>query len=143
MKIIFYFSVILISMNHPMLMLLSVIAMTLLISLMFYQNSCNSLLPLILILLVLGGMMIIFMYMVSLCPNKKMQFNKKIIFLIIFLIFLKFSFIFVKIENQEFFKLYCYPFMNLMIFMLIYLLICLLVVMKLLNWISSPMKSLT
>nr|YP_010535426.1 NADH dehydrogenase subunit 6 [Amblyomma tholloni]QLD97061.1 NADH dehydrogenase subunit 6 [Amblyomma tholloni]QLD97074.1 NADH dehydrogenase subunit 6 [Amblyomma tholloni]UYB78013.1 NADH dehydrogenase subunit 6 [Amblyomma tholloni] len=141
MNIILFFSILLISMSHPVTMLLSVILLTLAVSMIFYQNSCNSLLPLILILLILGGMLIIFMYMVSLCPNKKINFNIKNLFMILLIIIFNYSFISTKIFNQDFMKIYFNPFFNMMLLTMIYLLISLLVVMKMLNWISCPMKS--
>nr|BCW91244.1 NADH dehydrogenase subunit 6 [Amblyomma sp.]BCW91257.1 NADH dehydrogenase subunit 6 [Amblyomma sp.]BCW91270.1 NADH dehydrogenase subunit 6 [Amblyomma sp.]BCW91283.1 NADH dehydrogenase subunit 6 [Amblyomma sp.]BCW91296.1 NADH dehydrogenase subunit 6 [Amblyomma sp.] len=141
MKIITFLSVLLISMSHPMSMLISVIILTILMAMIFYQNSCNSLFSLMLILLILGGMLIIFMYMVSLCPNKKINFNFKTLVFFSMTTILNFNYIFNKFNYQELIKIYSFPFMNMLIIMMIYLLITLMVTMKLLNWISSPLKS--
>nr|YP_011017391.1 NADH dehydrogenase subunit 6 [Amblyomma neumanni]WQF69054.1 NADH dehydrogenase subunit 6 [Amblyomma neumanni] len=141
MKLILFFSILLISLMHPMMMLIAVILLTLFISITFYLNSCNSMFPLILILLILGGMLIIFMYMISLCPNKKMNYSLKFSILGLTLVVIYPFNLYLKILKQDLMKIYYFSFMNIMIMMMIYLLISLLVVMKNLNWISSPMKS--
>nr|WQF69077.1 NADH dehydrogenase subunit 6 [Amblyomma nodosum] len=141
MKLMLFFSILLLSMSHPITMLISVILLTLMVCLTFYQNSCNSLFPLILILLILGGMLIIFMYMISLCPNKKMNFNLKFIFLILMPLLSNNIPVFMKFYNQELMKIYYFSYLNIMMMMMIYLVITLMIVMKILNWISCPMKS--
>nr|YP_011017339.1 NADH dehydrogenase subunit 6 [Amblyomma naponense]WQF69002.1 NADH dehydrogenase subunit 6 [Amblyomma naponense] len=140
MKMILFISIILISMSHPMTMLISVILLTMLISFIFYELSLNSLIPMIMILLILGGMLILFMYMVSLCPNKKMNFNLKYTFFVIMMYFISIPPFFSNFMNKELTKIYSYSFMNMLLLMMVYLLITLTVVMKNLNWISSPMK---
>nr|YP_010534088.1 NADH dehydrogenase subunit 6 [Amblyomma sparsum]UXX50183.1 NADH dehydrogenase subunit 6 [Amblyomma nuttalli] len=141
MKMILFFSILLTSMSHPVTMLISVILLTLFISMNFYNCSCNAFFPLILILLILGGMLVIFMYMVSLCPNKKINFNMKNFFITLVMIFMNFSIIFMPVNKQELMKIYYMPFINMLLLMMIYIIISLLVVMKMLNWISCPMKS--
>uniref|UniRef100_UPI0030FEF04E NADH dehydrogenase subunit 6 n=1 Tax=Amblyomma nitidum TaxID=1325864 RepID=UPI0030FEF04E len=141
MNIVLFFSVLFITMNHPMTMLLSVILLTLFISMVFYFNSCNAFFSLIMILLILGGMLIIFMYMVSLCPNKKMNFNIKTCLMILFITPLSFPLISLKFFNEELIKIFFFPQIMMMLLMMIYLIITLMVVMKMLNWISSPLKS--
>nr|UNO54311.1 NADH dehydrogenase subunit 6 [Amblyomma sp.] len=128
-------------MSHPMMMLISVIILTLFISLTFYQNSMNSLFPLILILLIMGGMLTIFMYMISLCPNKKMSFNIKLMIPISIMFMLKLYPMFMKFHNEDLITIYFYPFINMLLLMMTYLFISLMIMMKMLNWISSPMKS--
>nr|QLF99628.1 NADH dehydrogenase subunit 6 [Amblyomma ovale] len=141
-KVILMMSTVLISMSHPVAMLMSVILLTLSMSLIFYENSANSLFPMILLLLILGGMMIIFLYMVSLCPNKKLNYNIKLIFtMMMIVIILSINPLYFKVQSQELTKIYCTSFLNIVLMMMMYLLITLMVVMKNLNWISSPMKS--
>nr|QLD96996.1 NADH dehydrogenase subunit 6 [Amblyomma marmoreum] len=141
MKMILFFSILLTSMSHPITMLISVILLTMFISMTFYNCSCNAFFPLILILLILGGMLIIFMYMISLCPNKKFNFNKKNYFIILVMIFMNFSVIFIQFDKQELMKIYFSPFINMLLIMMVYIIITLMVVMKMLDWISCPMKS--
>nr|YP_010535374.1 NADH dehydrogenase subunit 6 [Amblyomma hebraeum]QLD96944.1 NADH dehydrogenase subunit 6 [Amblyomma hebraeum]QLD96957.1 NADH dehydrogenase subunit 6 [Amblyomma hebraeum]UYB77935.1 NADH dehydrogenase subunit 6 [Amblyomma hebraeum] len=143
MKMLAFISILLMTMSHPVSMLFSIIMLTLLVSLTFYKISTNSLLPLILILLILGGMLVIFLYMVSLCPNKKINFKIKNFSLTFSFFFFSFYLTFNKVAYLDLMKIYYFPFFNMLLLMMIYLLISLLVVMKMLNWISSPMKSLT
>nr|WEF74999.1 NADH dehydrogenase subunit 6 [Amblyomma mixtum] len=141
MKFFLMISVMLISMSHPMMMLIAVILLTLFISMLFYMITENSLFPLITILMILGGMMIIFMYIISLCPNKKMNFNFKISVIMFIFLFLNLNSMFVKIINQNLMKIYFFSFINMVILLMLYLLVTLSVILKNLNWISSPMKS--
>nr|YP_007475026.1 NADH dehydrogenase subunit 6 [Amblyomma cajennense]YP_009332021.1 NADH dehydrogenase subunit 6 [Amblyomma sculptum]AFU55275.1 NADH dehydrogenase subunit 6 [Amblyomma cajennense]APH07718.1 NADH dehydrogenase subunit 6 [Amblyomma sculptum]WEF75038.1 NADH dehydrogenase subunit 6 [Amblyomma sculptum] len=141
MKLFLMISIVLISMSHPMMMLIAVILLTLFISLLFYTITENSLFPLIMILMILGGMLIIFMYIISLCPNKKMNFNYKISIVGFAVLFLNLNFMFMKILNQNLIKIYFFTFVNMLILLMLYLLITLSVILKNLNWISSPMKS--
>lgn len=57
------------------MILISIMLLTLCISLTFYIFSQFSLISLIMILLILGGILIIFMYIVSLSPNNKISLN--------------------------------------------------------------------
>nr|YP_010535400.1 NADH dehydrogenase subunit 6 [Amblyomma mixtum]UYB77961.1 NADH dehydrogenase subunit 6 [Amblyomma mixtum] len=141
MKFFLMISVMLISMSHPMMMLIAVILLTLFISMLFYMITENSLFPLITILMILGGMMIIFMYIISLCPNKKMNFNFKISVIMFIFLFLNLNSMFVKIINQNLMKIYFFSFINMVILLMLYLLVTLSVILKNLNWISSPMSS--
>nr|YP_011017378.1 NADH dehydrogenase subunit 6 [Amblyomma parvitarsum]WQF69041.1 NADH dehydrogenase subunit 6 [Amblyomma parvitarsum] len=141
MKMILLFSILLISFSHPMMMLMSVILLTLFISMIFYKNTENSLFSLMTILLILGGMLIIFMYMVSLCPNKKMKINFKFIFMALILFVFNSSYLYINFSYQNLIKIYYFSFLNILMMMMMYLLISLVVIMKNLNWISCPMKS--
>uniref|UniRef100_UPI0030FF28EC NADH dehydrogenase subunit 6 n=1 Tax=Amblyomma breviscutatum TaxID=3134081 RepID=UPI0030FF28EC len=141
MNIILFLAILLISMSHPMTMLISVILLTLFISIFFYANSCNTLFPLILILLILGGMLIIFLYMISLCPNKKMDFNFKILLASTIFLLFNFDSKAFKFLNEELTKIYFSPQIVMMLLIMNYLMITLMVVLKMLNWISSPLKS--
>nr|QFQ33842.1 NADH dehydrogenase subunit 6 [Amblyomma geoemydae] len=141
MNIILFFSILLITMSHPMTLLISVILLTLFVSMLFYFNSCNAFFPLILILLILGGMLVIFMYMVSLCPNKKINFNLKFLFLTSIIMFLSFNLKITSFMNEELMKIFFFPQISMTLLIMNYLMLTLMVVMKLLNWISSPLKS--
>uniref|UniRef100_UPI0030FEC222 NADH dehydrogenase subunit 6 n=1 Tax=Amblyomma calabyi TaxID=3065602 RepID=UPI0030FEC222 len=140
MKFMLILSIYMISFSHPMTMLISVIFITLFMSIFFYLNSCNSMFSLILILLILGGMLMIFLYMISLCPNLKIKLDKKMIFIIFLIFSFKINFMYNNFMNQDLKKIFFFMFMNMIILMMMYLIITLLVVMKNLNWINSPMK---
>nr|YP_010324856.1 NADH dehydrogenase subunit 6 [Ixodes ovatus]UNO53699.1 NADH dehydrogenase subunit 6 [Ixodes ovatus] len=126
--------------NHPMSMLLSIIMSTIIISFLISKYIKMTWVSLILILLVLGGMLILFLYVISLIPNKKMNMNKKLF--ILFLVF------FVPFKTNWFFNISFYPInsiffltsMNFMLFMMVYLLISLMIVMKIMKSSNSPLK---
>nr|YP_010324935.1 NADH dehydrogenase subunit 6 [Haemaphysalis qinghaiensis]UNO54064.1 NADH dehydrogenase subunit 6 [Haemaphysalis qinghaiensis] len=141
MLIILAMSMLFLMMTHPIMMLMSVMMLTLYMSMIFYYISQFSMISLIMILLILGGMLIIFMYMVSLTPNNKISFNYKMIFVTTMTLLL----INIEIQNKTlenfiFNKIYFYNFMNLIMLMMMYLILSLTVVMKLTNSNMSPMK---
>nr|YP_009536318.1 NADH dehydrogenase subunit 6 [Rhipicentor nuttalli]AYN50583.1 NADH dehydrogenase subunit 6 [Rhipicentor nuttalli] len=140
-KIFLYFSVICMLASHPMLMLISLIFLSLFLAMIFYFMFQLSLLSLMIILIILGGMLIIFMYMVSLCPNSKMIMNNKMFLISLICIFIMpFSFFY---ENYNVFhmnKIYLMNFINMLILMMCYLILSLMVISKNLNWINAPIK---
>nr|UNO53738.1 NADH dehydrogenase subunit 6 [Ixodes ovatus] len=126
--------------NHPMSMLLSIIMSTIIISFLISKYIKMAWISLILILLVLGGMLILFLYIISLIPNKKMNANKKLLAMfLVFLITFKTNWFF----NTSFFSMNSIFFlssMNFMLFMMMYLLISLMIVMKIMKSSNSPLK---
>nr|YP_010329438.1 NADH dehydrogenase subunit 6 [Haemaphysalis kitaokai]UNO53882.1 NADH dehydrogenase subunit 6 [Haemaphysalis kitaokai] len=140
MKAIMFLSVMLMMMSHPMMMLMSIMLLTFFLSLMFYFSFQLAIISLIMILLILGGMLIVFMYMISLCPNKKINFNKNSI-IMSFLILMTSNFcILMKFEISNFIKMYSNNSMNLLLLMMMYLIVSLMVVMKISNSKQSPVK---
>nr|YP_010535764.1 NADH dehydrogenase subunit 6 [Rhipicephalus evertsi]QLD97269.1 NADH dehydrogenase subunit 6 [Rhipicephalus evertsi]QLD97282.1 NADH dehydrogenase subunit 6 [Rhipicephalus evertsi]UYB78806.1 NADH dehydrogenase subunit 6 [Rhipicephalus evertsi] len=140
-KLILFSSIICVSSFHPIMMLLSLILLTLFLALTFYLIYQFSIMSLMMILVILGGMLIIFMYMVSLCPNKKMGFNKKLT--------VTFTFLLVMVSNKMFMmkldlayinKIYLVNFVNMIIIMMVFLLLMLMIVAKNLNWVNAPIK---
>nr|UNS18837.1 NADH dehydrogenase subunit 6 [Ixodes ovatus] len=126
--------------NHPMSMLLSIIMTTIFMSFLILKFMKITWMSLILILLVLGGMLVLFLYIISLIPNKKMFINKK--WIILFLIFFTtFKMNWPTNSSTYFINSIFYPSsMSFMIFMMIYLLISLMIVMKIMNSSNSPLK---
>lgn len=123
------------------MILISIMLLTLCISLTFYIFSQFSLISLIMILLILGGILIIFMYIVSLSPNNKISLNWKIfIILPFFLIFLKWDYQIENFRNEILNKIYFSGFINLILLIIIYLIITLIVVLKLTNSKIRPIK---
>nr|QLD97126.1 NADH dehydrogenase subunit 6 [Dermacentor rhinocerinus]QLD97139.1 NADH dehydrogenase subunit 6 [Dermacentor rhinocerinus] len=140
-KLIIFLMVLFMSMSHPILMLISLILLTLFLSLTFYFLFQFSLISLLMILVILGGMLIIFMYMISLCPNKKMKFNKSMIFTSIILsIFITPPLFLMNIEFTNISKIYCMNFTNMLIMMMMFLILTLMIISKNLSWINSPIK---
>nr|YP_009560381.1 NADH dehydrogenase subunit 6 [Haemaphysalis bancrofti]QAB05948.1 NADH dehydrogenase subunit 6 [Haemaphysalis bancrofti] len=141
MSIIMTMSILFLMMTHPIMMLMSIMLLTLCMALTFYMFSQFSLISLIMILLILGGMLIIFMYMVSLSPNNKISLSWKMFMILpFFLIFLKWDYQMENFSNEILNKIYFSGFMNLILLMMIYLIITLIVVLKLTNSKMSPMK---
>nr|UNO53725.1 NADH dehydrogenase subunit 6 [Ixodes ovatus] len=140
MKLLSLFMMTFFMFNHPMSMLLSIIMATIIISFLISKYIKMAWISLILILLVLGGMLILFLYIISLIPNKKMNANKKLLAMfLVFLITFKTNWFF----NTSFFPMNSIFFlssMNFMLFMMMYLLISLMIVMKIMKSSNSPLK---
>nr|YP_010231350.1 NADH dehydrogenase subunit 6 [Dermacentor auratus]QSV37419.1 NADH dehydrogenase subunit 6 [Dermacentor auratus] len=141
MKFILCLSILLLSMFHPISMLISLILFTLFLSIMFYFLFQCSLISLMMILIILGGMLIIFMYMISLCPNKKIQVNiKTTLFMIMASLPISIPIFFMNLEILHITKIYSINFINMLILMMMYLIISLMIISKNLNWINCPIK---
>lgn len=134
-------SILLIIITHPLIMLISVMLLTLYISIIFYLISQFSMISLIIVLLILGGILVIFIYMVRLTPNNKISFNFKILVSIFFILFLLNVEIQIKnLDIQIFNKIYFTNYINLIMLIIIYLILSLNVVIKLTNSNITPMK---
>nr|AGQ50326.1 NADH dehydrogenase subunit 6 [Conostigmus sp. MM-2013] len=115
--------------------------------------------PMMIMLMMIGGLMISFMYMLSISPNEmkiKMNFinlnwffSLNFIFLIIFMndYFKTINFNkheLMKINNYEFFiskYMYMYPLNIISMFTIIYLFYCLIIMVKIINFFNKPMKT--
>nr|QRV62599.1 NADH dehydrogenase subunit 6 [Nebrioporus millingeni] len=73
-------------MNHPMSMGMTLMIQTIIISLISGFYSYSFWFSYILFLIMIGGMMVLFMYMTSLASNEKFKFSKKMIMMILFLL---------------------------------------------------------
>nr|WLD06627.1 NADH dehydrogenase subunit 6 [Dermacentor reticulatus] len=141
MKLLILLSILCMSMSHPIMMLMSLILLTLFLSMSFYFLFQFSLVSLLMILIILGGMLIIFMYMISLCPNKKIFINiKMIIFSIIMTIPIYFPFHMMSFNIINIEKIYSINFTNMLILMMLFLIMSLMIISKNLNWINCPIK---
>nr|YP_010329490.1 NADH dehydrogenase subunit 6 [Dermacentor sinicus]UNO54103.1 NADH dehydrogenase subunit 6 [Dermacentor sinicus] len=140
-KMIIMMSILCMSMSNPISMLISLILLTLFLSISFYFLFQFSLISLLMILIILGGMLIIFMYMISLCPNYKIIVNKKMIMFSIFMTsFISFPTYMMNFEMINMSKIYLMNFTNMLIMMMIFLIISLMIISKNLNWINCPIK---
>nr|YP_010287131.1 NADH dehydrogenase subunit 6 [Ixodes granulatus]UKT61197.1 NADH dehydrogenase subunit 6 [Ixodes granulatus] len=142
MKIITFFSLVFFSISHPMYMLMTIIFTTLLMAIMIYKSMKTFWIPLILILLILGGMLILFLYMISLIPNMKLFLNKK---MLLFFFFIYMNFYSLKIAEMTFPLMnlnYFLSSMNMIIMMMLYLIITLTVVMKIMTSSNAPLSTL-
>lgn len=93
------------------------------------------------ILIILGGILIIFIYIISLCPNKKIRFHMKlrVIFTRI-LILIPFNTFITKLELININKIYSINFINIIILIITFLIIMLIIISKNLRWINAPIK---
>nr|YP_010983060.1 NADH dehydrogenase subunit 6 [Rhipicephalus pumilio]WOH23057.1 NADH dehydrogenase subunit 6 [Rhipicephalus pumilio] len=140
-KLFIFMSVICLSSFHPIFMLSSLILLTLFLSLTFYFIYQFSLMSMMMILIILGGMLIIFMYMISLCPNKKMSFYGKLsVTFTTTLILIPFNMYMSKLDLININKIYSVNFVNMIIMMMIFLLLMLMIISKNLKWINAPIK---
>nr|WRY71144.1 NADH dehydrogenase subunit 6 [Dermacentor reticulatus] len=141
MKLLILLSILCMSMSHPIMMLMSLILLTLFLSMSFYFLFQFSLVSLLMILIILGGMLIIFMYMISLCPNKKIFINiKMIIFSILMTIPIYFPFHMMSFNIINIEKIYSINFTNMLILMMLFLIMSLMIISKNLSWINCPIK---
>nr|QVV23883.1 NADH dehydrogenase subunit 6 [Hyalomma anatolicum] len=140
MKLLLILSLICALLFHPIMMLMSLILFTLFLSIMFYNSFQFAFISLMMILLILGGMLIIFMYMISLCPNKKMNFNIKLMIIPFMLFFYMVNSNFEKFEFTMIYKIYMMNYLNMMIMMMLFLIMSLMIISKNLKWINAPIK---
>nr|QJF72870.1 NADH dehydrogenase subunit 6 [Nephus reunioni] len=156
-------SILILFMNHPLSMGFLILIQTIMICLLMGSISMNFWYSYILILIMIGGLLILFIYMTSIASNEKFKFNFMILMLmmllmmILILLILKFNtkysefliknFLTMKMnENYNFFysmsKYYNYPMNKLMIFSIIYLLISLIITVKICKIKSGPLRQL-
>lgn len=136
-----FLSIICASIFHPIIILLTLILLTLFLSIIFYYSYQFSIISIIIILIILGGILIIFIYIIRLCPNKKIKFNKKIRVTFTFLLITNsYSMYIMKLELVYINKIYLVNFVNIIIVIIIFLLLILIIVAKNLNWINAPIK---
>nr|YP_010253928.1 NADH dehydrogenase subunit 6 [Rhipicephalus linnaei]QTZ18357.1 NADH dehydrogenase subunit 6 [Rhipicephalus linnaei]UNO54428.1 NADH dehydrogenase subunit 6 [Rhipicephalus sanguineus] len=140
-KLLIFSSIICLSSSHPILMLSSLILLTLFLALTFYFIYQFSFVSMMMILIILGGMLIIFMYMISLCPNKKMSFYKKLsATFTLLLILIPYNTFMMKLEVININKVYSVNFVNMIILMMTFLIVMLTIISMNLSWINAPIK---
>nr|QTW91647.1 NADH dehydrogenase subunit 6 [Carios vespertilionis]UNO54362.1 NADH dehydrogenase subunit 6 [Carios vespertilionis]UNO54375.1 NADH dehydrogenase subunit 6 [Carios vespertilionis] len=142
MKMIFLISILFMTSTQPIMMILILILITLNISLLIYLQMKMTWFPMLIIILMLGGMMILFLYVTSLTPNKKFIWSNKFFPLIMLTPFL--PTIKPNFNSNNF-----YTISNLLnnsntlmlTFIMLYLLITLLTITKLIHSSFAPLKS--
>nr|AYP72656.1 NADH dehydrogenase subunit 6 [Luperus sp. EMHAU-15070805] len=140
-------------MNHPLSCGLILMLQTILISLMTGLMNLNYWFSYILFLIMIGGMLILFIYMTSIASNEKFKFNWKLMMLMLmnllmtlFLMFMDSMYmnqisqiidmksqIYTNLENLSMTKYLNLPNNMIMILMIIYLLITLIAIVKITN----------
>nr|ALO77160.1 NADH deshydrogenase subunit 6 [Anaspis sp. ANA02] len=149
-------SLIFLFLTHPLSMGLILLIQTMVISLITGNFCLNYWFSYILFLILVGSMLILFIYMTSIASNEKFYFNKNFIFLIFVPIF---SFMFNKmtmnintintdmymsIENtllsMSMIKYLSFPSNLILMFLIIYLLLTLIVIVKITNFKNGPLR---
>nr|QTC08120.1 NADH dehydrogenase subunit 6 [Parachauliodes asahinai] len=150
-------------MNHPLAMGLILLIQTILISLITGYMLQTFWFSYILFLIMLGGMLVLFIYMTSLASNELFSFSMKsfmlnsmifFITLIMFTLFTpyfnllnldmnNFKLISIYSENNiELLKLYNFPTMNMTLMLVMYLFLTLIIVVKITNINQGPLRQL-
>nr|UFZ13905.1 NADH dehydrogenase subunit 6 [Neochauliodes umbratus] len=148
-------------MNHPLAMGLILLIQTILISLITGFMLQTFWFSYILFLILLGGMLVLFIYMTSLASNELFSFSMKsllmnfIILLLMMLVMMiyipynnllnldmnKFNSYSLYTENNiELLKLYNFPTMNLTLMLVSYLFLTLIIVVKITNINQGPLR---
>nr|YP_009050551.1 NADH dehydrogenase subunit 6 [Dysmicohermes ingens]AIG24340.1 NADH dehydrogenase subunit 6 [Dysmicohermes ingens] len=150
-------------MNHPLAMGLILLIQTILISLISGLMTQTFWFSYILFLIMLGGMLVLFIYMTSLASNELFSFSMKtlIINLIIFMFMLMLllfdnslwfinnnsmdmnslnNIIMLQENKMELMKLYNFPTMNLTLLMVNYLFLTLIIIVKITNLFHGPLR---
>nr|AXS66198.1 NADH dehydrogenase subunit 6 [Cucujoidea sp. 1 KM-2017] len=155
-----FLALLIIFLNHPISMGLLILTQTILLCNFMGFFSLNFWFSYILILIMIGGLLILFIYMTSIASNEIFNINLKNLFLMpLFLMLSFFLFKSLNLENfnsnllsfmmweKKFFyfsmsKFYNYPFFNLIILTIIYLLISMIAVIKITSNKKSPLRQL-
>nr|ALO76554.1 NADH deshydrogenase subunit 6 [Aderidae sp. GENSP01] len=153
-------SISIIFLSHPMSLGIMLFFQTILISLITGSFSLNFLLFLYLFIIMVGGMLIIFIYMINIAANEKFNLN---LFLMFFYLTIIMTWFISKwynmmnffIFNQETLNLpsimktsysmskyFFLPMSMIMIFMMIYLFIILILTVKISNFNKGPMRQI-
>nr|AHF21623.1 NADH dehydrogenase subunit 6 [Argas sp. SpringbokSA-QMS95171] len=140
MKISMLISIFFFMSLHPLTMLIMLILMTLNIVSIVYLTSKTAWTPMILILLILGGMLVLFIYITSVTPNKKFTFKKQSILMVIPSLMLSTNMIYLTFSKTNILLFNMDKNSFLLIFITIYLLTTLIAIMKLINSSTAPIR---
>nr|YP_009185941.1 NADH dehydrogenase subunit 6 [Rugilus geniculatus]ALO70863.1 NADH deshydrogenase subunit 6 [Rugilus geniculatus] len=151
------FSSIFFFLNHPLSMGMILLSQTILISLITGLLSINFWFSYIMFLIMIGGMLVLFIYMTSIASNELFKFSIKIMSYSLIMLFIIFINLIMKINLMEYFlmnfnlldyisinfslnKFINYPSNYIMFLMIIYLLITLIAVVKIINLNYGPLR---
>nr|YP_011010352.1 NADH dehydrogenase subunit 6 [Metrocoris tigrinus]WPW46967.1 NADH dehydrogenase subunit 6 [Metrocoris tigrinus] len=140
--------------KHPLSMGFNLIMLTLILSIMMNYYMKYSWYSYILILTLLGGMLVLFMYMASVASNEIMKFSPKVFIIIMIVMIISFMFmeneininyniIITTIENQQIMsmmKLFNSKSMIITMMLALYLLITMIYVIYITNVFEGPMR---
>nr|AMA06656.1 NADH dehydrogenase subunit 6 [Cryptolaemus montrouzieri] len=149
--------------NHPLSVGFLILIQTILTCLIMGSIYINFWYSYILILIMIGGLLILFIYMTSIASNEKFKFNINMLVFtltIMFMMMMMYKFypsllmemffnkeMNIKILNNETFqlsmsKLYNFPEMKIMLMTIFYLLLCMIAVVKICKINSGPLRQM-
>nr|YP_010535542.1 NADH dehydrogenase subunit 6 [Alectorobius fonsecai]UYB78311.1 NADH dehydrogenase subunit 6 [Alectorobius fonsecai]UYL27220.1 NADH dehydrogenase subunit 6 [Alectorobius fonsecai] len=142
MKLILFMITCFISSSHPISMIIMIILISLSINMYMYMHMKFSWFIMIITLLILGGLMVIFLYITSLTPNKKFNFNKKFLLMTALLIFFsKTNQMMNSCHKSQIMNMFYPESLVTLILTLIFLMLTLISIMWLINSSMAPIKS--
>nr|YP_010285498.1 NADH dehydrogenase subunit 6 [Cerogria popularis]UKS07067.1 NADH dehydrogenase subunit 6 [Cerogria popularis] len=140
--------------SHPISMGMILLIQTIMVSLLTSFIFFNSWFSYMLFLILIGGLLILFMYMTSIASNEKFKFKLNSILLVIILFIIStfyylfdFNFFILKMDFFYFFLIclskFIQPFSNILIlFLMIYLFICLIATVKISIISYGPLRQM-
>nr|ALO76407.1 NADH deshydrogenase subunit 6 [Oxypoda opaca] len=157
LMISFMLSFIFLFLNHPMALGLIMLLQTIIISLITGLLNMNFWFSYILFLIMIGGLLVLFIYMTSIASNEMFNYSNKImiisfslmfIFTILFLMidnyFIIFKYSYMEnmymMKNMSLIKYFNYPSMLMIFFMIIYLFITLIAIVKITKIEFGPLR---
>nr|AXS65518.1 NADH dehydrogenase subunit 6 [Cucujoidea sp. 44 KM-2017] len=145
-------------MNHPLTMGLTLIIQSINIAILTGMMNLNFWFSYIIFLIMVGGMLILFMYMTSIASNEKFKFNLKMLiitmmFMMIIALLLLYNNHLINIINMNQMTAFDYystnwninkyfnlPFSNIMMMMILYLLITMIASVKITKFEKGPLR---
>nr|ALO77551.1 NADH deshydrogenase subunit 6 [Myodermum sp. MYO01] len=146
--------------SHPLSLGMTLLTQTIIIALSMGLFNLNFWFSYIMFLIMIGGMLVLFIYMTSVASNEKFTFSIKILLMISFTLFLvSLTFFIPKIYTNmtnlykemisldfqytlSLSKFFNYPSMSIMLLLIIYLLITLIAVVKITNIKQGPLRQM-
>nr|YP_010535659.1 NADH dehydrogenase subunit 6 [Alectorobius puertoricensis]UYB78545.1 NADH dehydrogenase subunit 6 [Alectorobius puertoricensis]UYB78558.1 NADH dehydrogenase subunit 6 [Alectorobius puertoricensis] len=129
--------------THPIMLIIIMILTTITLNMYMYMYMKFSWFILMITLLILGGLLVIFLYITSLTPNKKFIFKKMYFFMIplTFMLNTK-QMTFFSTKNYQMMTLFSPTSLTILMFILIYLMLTLISIMVMIKSSMAPLKSI-
>nr|WEL32849.1 NADH dehydrogenase subunit 6 [Sinomastax longicornea] len=151
--------------THPMMMMMTILMQTLMICTISGMIMESFWLSYLMFLIMLGGMMVLFMYITSIASNEMLKFNKNFTIIIMMLMLMTFmittdkymtmtemnnsetymlnQMINIKETSESMKSLYNQPTYIMSLMMMVYLLFTMIVVIKIINIKQGPIRKMT
>nr|YP_010535698.1 NADH dehydrogenase subunit 6 [Alectorobius rudis]UYB78623.1 NADH dehydrogenase subunit 6 [Alectorobius rudis] len=139
MKFMIILPILFMSSHHPISMIIFMVITMITMNMLMYISLKHSWFIMIFILLILGGLLVVFLYITSLSPNKKFFINKKIIMLTPILMTPSIQFLKIS-NNHSQTHLFMTESMTMMTFTLLFLIITLMVITSIIKTNLAPIK---